>query len=41
MDAIHPNTIALIRKLEAIASPTAEEKAALLRLPMRLADRAA
>jgi CRP-like cAMP-binding protein len=36
MDAIHPNTIALIRKLEAIASLTAEERAALLRLPMRL-----
>ena len=36
MDAIHPNTIALIRRLEAIASLTAEERAALLRLPMRL-----
>jgi CRP-like cAMP-binding protein len=36
MDAIHPNTLALIRKLETIASLTAEEKAALLRLPMRL-----
>ena len=36
MDAIHPNTLALIRKLESIASLTAEERAALLRLPMRL-----
>ena len=36
MDAIHPHTIALIRKLESIARLTAEEKAALLRLPLRL-----
>ena len=36
MDAVHPHTIALIRKLESIASLAPEEKAALQRLPMRL-----
>ena len=36
MDAIHPHTLALIRKLESIARLTPEEKAALLRLPLRL-----
>jgi CRP-like cAMP-binding protein len=35
MDAIHPQTTALIRKLESIASLAPEEKAALLRLPLR------
>jgi CRP-like cAMP-binding protein len=36
LDAIHHHTTALIRKLESIAPLTAEEKAALLRLPLRL-----
>ena len=36
MDAIHPQTIALIRKLESIAPLAPEERAALQRLPMRL-----
>ncbi|ANY77440.1 Crp/Fnr family transcriptional regulator [Microvirga ossetica] len=36
MDAIHPQTTALIRKLESIAPLAPEEKAALLRLPLRL-----
>ena len=36
MDAIHPHTAALIRKLESIAPLAPEEKAALLRLPLRL-----
>jgi CRP-like cAMP-binding protein len=36
LDAIHPHTAALIRKLESIAPLTSEEKAALLRLPLRL-----
>jgi CRP-like cAMP-binding protein len=36
LDAIHHHTAALIRKLESIATLTAEEKAALLRLPLRL-----
>jgi CRP-like cAMP-binding protein len=36
MDAIHPQTAALIRKLESIAPLAPEEKAALLRLPLRL-----
>jgi CRP-like cAMP-binding protein len=36
MDAIHPQTTALIRKLESIAPLTPEEKAALQRLPLRL-----
>ena len=36
MDAVHPHTVALIRKLESIASLAPEEKAALLRLPLRL-----
>ncbi len=36
MEAIHPHTAALIRKLESIARLTPEEKAALLRLPLRL-----
>ena len=35
MDTIH-HTAALVRKLESIATLTAEEKAALLRLPLRL-----
>jgi CRP-like cAMP-binding protein len=35
LDAIH-YTAALVRKLESIATLTAEEKAALLRLPLRL-----
>ena len=34
MDAIHPHTAALIRKLESIAPLAPEEKAALLRLPI-------
>jgi CRP-like cAMP-binding protein len=41
MDAIHPHTIALIRKLESIASLAPEEKAALQRLPLRLKTLAA
>ena len=36
MDAIHPHTFALIRKLESIAPLAPEEKAAVLRLPLRL-----
>jgi CRP-like cAMP-binding protein len=36
LDAIHPHTAALIRKLESIAPVSADEKAALLRLPLRL-----
>lgn len=36
MDAIHPHTLALIRKLDSIAPLAPEEKAALLRLPLRL-----
>ncbi len=36
MDALHPHTSALIRKLESIAPLAPEEKAALLRLPLRL-----
>ncbi len=36
MDALHPHTVALIRKLESIAPLAPEEKAALLRLPLRL-----
>ena len=36
MDAIHPHTAALIRKLESIAPLAPEEKAALQRLPLRL-----
>ncbi|WP_414472874.1 Crp/Fnr family transcriptional regulator [Microvirga sp. M2] len=36
MDAIHPHTIALIRKLESIARLAPAEKAALQRLPLRL-----
>jgi CRP-like cAMP-binding protein len=36
LDAIHPHTLALIRKLESIAPLAPEEKAALLRLPLRL-----
>jgi CRP-like cAMP-binding protein len=36
LDTIHPHTAALIRKLESIAPLTPEEKAALLRLPLRL-----
>ncbi|GEO18803.1 Crp/Fnr family transcriptional regulator [Microvirga aerophila] len=41
MDAIHPQTTALIRKLESIAPLALEEKAALLRLPLRLKTTAA
>jgi CRP-like cAMP-binding protein len=36
LDAIHHHTAALIRKLESIAPLAPEEKAALLRLPLRL-----
>jgi CRP-like cAMP-binding protein len=36
VDAIHPHRPALIRKLESIAPLAPEEKAALLRLPLRL-----
>lgn len=36
MDALHQHTAALIRKLESIAPLAHEEKAALLRLPLRL-----
>jgi CRP-like cAMP-binding protein len=36
LDAIHHHTAALIRKLESIAPLMPEEKAALLRLPLRL-----
>jgi CRP-like cAMP-binding protein len=36
LDAIHHHTAALIRKLESIAPLTPDEKAALLRLPLRL-----
>jgi CRP-like cAMP-binding protein len=36
LDALHPHTFALIRKLESIAPLAAEEKAAILRLPLRL-----
>ncbi|UVF22394.1 Crp/Fnr family transcriptional regulator (plasmid) [Microvirga terrae] len=36
MEAIHPQTIALIRKLESIAHLTPEETAALQRLPLHL-----
>ena len=36
MDAIHHHTAALIRKLESIAPLAPEERAALLRLPLRL-----
>jgi CRP-like cAMP-binding protein len=36
LDAIHPHTFALIRKLESIAPLAPEEKAALLRLPLQL-----
>lgn len=36
LDAIHPHTFALIRKLESIARLALEETAAILRLPMRL-----
>jgi CRP-like cAMP-binding protein len=36
LEAIHPHTAALIRKLESIAPLAPEEKAAILRLPLRL-----
>jgi CRP-like cAMP-binding protein len=36
LDAIHPHTTALIRKLESIAPLAPEERAAILRLPLRL-----
>jgi CRP-like cAMP-binding protein len=35
LDTIHPHTAALIRKLESIAPLAPDEKAALLRLPLR------
>src|SRR5919112_4918543 len=41
MDAIHPQTIALICKLESIAPLTPEEKATVQRLPLRLKTLAA
>ena len=41
MDAIHPHTLTLIRKLESIAPLMLDEKAALLRLPLRLKSVAA
>ena len=41
MDAIHPQTAALIRKLESIAPLVPEEKAALQQLPLRLKTMAA
>jgi CRP-like cAMP-binding protein len=36
LEAIHPHTLALIRKLESIAPLAPDEKAAILRLPLRL-----
>jgi CRP-like cAMP-binding protein len=36
LDAIHPHTFALIRKLESIAPLAPGERAAILRLPLRL-----
>jgi hypothetical protein len=36
LDALHPHMTALIRKLESIAPLAPEDKAALLRLPLRL-----
>jgi CRP-like cAMP-binding protein len=36
LDALHPHTFALIRKLDSIAPLAPEEKAAILRLPLRL-----
>ena len=41
MDVIHPHTLTLIRKLESIAPLAPEERAALLRLPLRLKSVAA
>ena len=38
MDALHPHTLPLIRKLESITTLSDEEKAALLRLPMQVRD---
>ncbi len=38
MDALYPHTLPLIRKLESITTLSAEEKAALLRLPMQVRD---
>jgi CRP-like cAMP-binding protein len=41
LDALHPHTFALIRKLESIAPLASDEKAALLRLTLRLKSLAA
>ena len=41
MDVIHPHTLTLIRKLESIAPLMLDERAALLRLPLRLKSVAA
>ncbi len=38
MDAIHPQTHSLIRKMESIVTLSDEEKAALMRLPMQVQD---
>lgn len=38
MDALHPYTLPLIRKLESIATLSHEERAALQRLPMQIRD---
>ena len=38
MDALHPHTLPLIRKLESITTLSDTEKAALLRLPMQVRD---
>jgi CRP-like cAMP-binding protein len=38
MDALHPHTLPLLRKLESITTLSDVEKAALLRLPMQVRD---
>ncbi len=38
MDALHPHTQPLIRKMESIVTLTDEERAALMRLPMQVQD---
>jgi CRP-like cAMP-binding protein len=38
MDALHPHTHSLIRKMESIVTFTSEERAALMRLPMQVQD---
>ena len=38
MDALHPHTHALLRKIESIVTLAEDEKAALLRLPMHVQD---